>query len=184
MSEGSPSVRLQGRPHRSMGVMKSGAGGPRRDPERVGDLGGRVPLVVVEHEDRTLFGRQAAKPAFELVPVGDAQDVVRCSRTIDREQSQVGDPPPLAHRLADAFTDDQTMQPDVEPIRITQVPQVAPRDHEGVLERILGSVDVAEDALGDREESIDPDAEQIHICGPVAAAGRLDEVAIHPKIRP
>jgi len=46
----------------------SRAGG---DAEGLGDLRWRVSEVVVEHEDRPLFGRQPTEPAFEQVPIGD-----------------------------------------------------------------------------------------------------------------
>jgi len=36
----------------------------------------------MKHEDRPLFGRQAAEPAVELVPVADAEQLVGCSRTV------------------------------------------------------------------------------------------------------
>ena len=56
---------------RARRVMESGAGRPDRDAEDVGDLGERQAVVVLEHEDRALVGRQAAEAAFELVAVGD-----------------------------------------------------------------------------------------------------------------
>ena len=60
----------------------------------------------------------------------------------------------LAHRLVHAGSDDETMEPRVEPVRIAEPGQVAPGDHQRVLHGILGPVDVAEDPLRDREEPV------------------------------
>ena len=46
------------------------------------------------------------------------------------------------------------MQPRVEPVRIAESSQIAPGDHQCVLEGILGSVDVAQDPLSHREQPV------------------------------
>ena len=59
-----------------MGVEESGAGGPGRDAERLGDLGRGIAQEVMEHENRPLIGRQPTEPTFELVPIGEGEQVV------------------------------------------------------------------------------------------------------------
>lgn len=71
------------------------------------------------------------------------------------------------------------MDPGIEPIRIAETRQVAPGDHQRVLQGILGSVDVPEDPVRDREETVAARPDQIDESRLVAVLGRLDEVAIH-----
>ena len=59
-----------------------------------------------------------------------------------------------ARRLRDAGADDEAVQPGVEAVRIAEPRQVAPGDHQRVLEGILGPIDIPEDPLRDREEAI------------------------------
>ena len=79
--------------------MQSGAGRPRRDAERVGDLDEGSSLVVVEHEDRALFDAQAPEGAVELVAVIDRDDVIGARRPVDRQDSNVGRPRPTTPGL-------------------------------------------------------------------------------------
>jgi len=87
-----------------MGVMESRACRPGRDTEDLGDLGRGVALVVMEHEQRPLFGRQPPEPAFELVPVGEGEQVIGRGRSVDRQHPQVRGPTPLARRLVAVVT--------------------------------------------------------------------------------
>ena len=162
-----------------MGVMESGAGRPRRDAERLGDLGGRVPEVVVQYEDRPLFGRQPAEPAVKLVPVGDGEQVIGRGRSVDRQHAKVRCPAALSRRLCDADIDEEALEPRIEAVRIAESPEVTPGDHQRVLQGILGPIDVTEDALGDRKEPVTPNADQVDVRLPIPVPCRLDEIAIH-----
>jgi len=137
-----------------MGVVESGTGGTGWDAERLGDLGRRVARVVMQDEDRPLFGRKASETPFELISIGDPEEVVGCRRSVDRQDPQVGHATALARRLGDADMHEQAMQPRVEPVRIAESSQIAPGDHQCVLEGILGSVDIAQDPLGHREQPV------------------------------
>ena len=79
------SVSFEGCPHGAMGVMETGAGGAGRDAEFFGDLRRGEARVVVEHEDGPLFGRKTSEPTFELVSIGDPEELVGCRRPIDRQ---------------------------------------------------------------------------------------------------
>ena len=73
------------------------------------------------------------------------------------------------------------MEPRIEPVRIAESPDVPPGDHERVLEGILGPIDVAQGPLGDREEPVDPNADQVDVRLPVPVPCGLDELAIHHR---
>ena len=75
--------------------------------------------------------------------------------------------------------DEDPAQPRVESVRIAEAPQVAPGDHQRVLQGVLGPIDVAEDPLGDREEPAEARADQVDVRLPITALCRLDEISIH-----
>ena len=161
-----------------MGVVKSRAHSARRSAERVGDLGEAVARVVVEHEDRSFVGRQPPEATLQLVTLSDPEQVVRRGRPVDRQHAKVGRPATLARRMRDADIRDDTIDPPIEPIRIAEPTKVAPGDHQRVLESILGSVDVAEDAIREREEPVARGADQVDECRLVATLRRLDEIPV------
>ena len=160
--------------------MQARARRPSRDVERFGNLGWGVARVVVEHENRPLFGRQPPESALELVSIGDSEELVGRGRSIDRQDPKVGHATTFTRRLADADTDDETMEPRIEPIRIAESSHVTPGDHQRVLQGILGSVDIAQDPMGKPEQPITPRADQVDICLPISTLGRSHEVSIHP----
>ena len=84
----------------------------------------------------------------------------------------------LARRLGDTDVDDKAMQPRIEAVRIAESLQVAPGDHQCVLKGILGPIDVAQDAMCDREEAVAANADQVDKRRLVTVPCRLDEIAI------
>ena len=82
-------VRVQRSAHRAVGMVETGADRAARDAEDLGDLGLVTALEVVEHEQGPLLGWQAAEAPLELVPVGDAQEVVGRRRDVDRQDAEV-----------------------------------------------------------------------------------------------
>jgi len=133
----------------------------------------------MEDEDRPLLGREPAEPAIEQIAVSDAEELVRGGRPVDRQGPEVGGPAALPRRLSDADVDEEPLQPRVEAVRIAEPAKVAPGDHQRVLQGILGPIDVAQDPLGDHEQPVAANADQVDIRLPIPAAGRLHEIAIH-----
>jgi hypothetical protein len=169
-----------------MGVMKSGTGRSGRDIEGLGDLGRRVPEVVMQNEDRPLLGRQPSEPAFEQVPIGHGYEVIRSGRSVDRQHPEMGGSATLARRLVDALMDKEPAEPSVEPVRIAEAPKVTPGDHQRVLQCVLGPIDVAKDSLSDREEMVTARTDQVDVRLLVSALCRLDEIPVHrePLVAP
>ena len=161
-----------------MGVMESRADRARRDAERVGDLGERVARVVMEHEDRSLVGRQPPEPTLQLVTVADPSRSSGAAGPSTGSTRRFDGPTTLARRLGDADVGDDAVDPRVEPIRIAEPPKVTPGDHQRVLEGILGSVDVAEDPVREGEEPVARRAHQVDECRLVATLRRLDEIPV------
>ena len=105
--------------------------------------------------------------------------VVGCRRPVDRQQPQVRGAATLARRLGDADMDDEAGQPRIEPVRIAEVPEVTPGDHQRVLEGVLGPVDVTEDPLGGGEQPVAAHADQVDECRLVAALCRRQQFELH-----
>jgi hypothetical protein len=169
-----------------MGVMESGPRGAGRDVEGLGDLNRRVPEVVVQNEDRPLFGRQPSEPAFEQVPIGHGYKVIRSGRSVGRQHPKMGGSATLARRLIDALMDKKPAEPSVEAVRIAEAPKVTPGDHERVLQCVLGPIDVAKDSLRDREEMVTAMTDQVDVRLLVSSLCRLDEIPVHrePLVAP
>ena len=93
------------------------------------------------------------------------------------------DPATLARRLADAHIGQDAVEPGAEPVRIAETRQVAPGDHQCVLQSVLGPVDIPEDPVRDRVEAVTMQLHQVDESLLVTALGRIDEVPIHPTVR-
>ena len=133
----------------------------------------------MEHEDGALLGGEASKPTFKEVAIAHAQQLVRGRRSVDRQHPQVRRPTALARRLGDADVDEEALEPGIEPIRIAEAAKVTPGDHQRVLQGVLGPIDVTEDPLGDREETVGSDADQVDIRVPIPALCRPHEIVVH-----
>jgi len=162
-----------------MGVMEPGPKGPGRDAKELGDLRGLVAHEVAEHEDRPLIGVEAPKATVELVAIGEGQEIVGRRRIVEREHVQVCGPAALPAGVGDANVREEPVDPGIEAVRIAEVRQVTPGDHQRVLQGILGPIDVPENPIRDREEAIAARSDQVDKCRLVSSLGRLDEVAIH-----
>jgi hypothetical protein len=133
----------------------------------------------MEDEQGALFRRQPPEAAFELISIRNALNGVRAGRSVDRQDANVRGPLPTPARFRIAGVDEESREPGIEPVRIAEAGQLTPGDHQSLLHRILGPVDIAEDPLGDREEPVSAGLRQAAKGLPVAPLGQLDEIAIH-----
>lgn len=164
-----------------MSVVESRSDRPCRNAEQLSDLGRGVPDVVVQDEDHAFVGCKPTEAAVELVAIGDADVLVGSDWTLDRHDAEIHGPSALARRRRDADVGEQTMDPGVEPVRIAGARKVTPGDHQRILEGILGQIDVPEDPMRDRKETVAAMADQVDECRLVAPLRRFDEVAIHRR---
>jgi len=160
--------------------MESRSDRPRRNAEQVGDLRRGVSDEVVEHEDRALVRREPSEAALQLVAISHAQQVVRSDRGIEWQDAEIGGATTLTRRLGDANVGEEAMDPRVEPVRIAEARQVPPGDHQRVLQGILGPIDISEDPVREREESVTAELDEVDERRLVSVLRRYDEVAIHP----
>ena len=132
----------------------------------------------MEREDGALLGRKPPKAALDLIPVGDDR-IVGVDRGLGGEDANVGGPSARPRRLRVAAVHEDALYPDIEAVRIAEPRQLAPGDHQRLLQRILGPIDVPEDPLCEREEPVairpGQDGERL----PVTVLRLLHEVAIH-----
>ena len=149
------------------------------DVKDLPDLVQAQPEVVVKHKNCPLFWRETPEPTLDLIAIDERCDVIRGSRSVDREHSDARDPGAPSACLCVAGVDEHSVEPGIEPVRIAESGQLTPGDHERLLHRILGQADVAEDATRDAEQVVPACASQDGECLPVPALGLFDEIALH-----
>ena len=91
---------------------------------------------------------------LDLVAVRDAGDVVLGIRSIDRVDRHLKTLPPRPPDVICAGMNEESMQPSVEPIAVTETANIAPGPNEGVLDGILCGIPIAEDPPRDRVQAM------------------------------
>jgi len=85
--------------------------------------------------------------------------------------------------LIGAGVDDESMQPRVPSVRVTQRGEASPGMHECFLDGILGKVRVPQGQASDREEAVASGRREDLEGLVIALACRLDEIALHGPLR-
>jgi len=164
------------------GVMETRLHRAERNAELVGDLRQAEPEVVVEDDNRPLLGREPPEATFELIAIDDRDGGVRHRRSVDRKDPNGGRPAAATPDLAVTRVDEEPVQPRVEPLGIAKSRQLAPRQHERLLDGILGRAEIAQDPERDREEPIAACTCQAGERFLIPGAGSLDESDVHPRL--
>jgi len=133
---------------------------------------------VPQHEHGAMLRPQPAKAAIERVAILDAARGVRVIRDL-RDHDHARGAASFAARLAIHAADQHATQPGVEAVEVAQPPQVAPGQDEGLLDRIVGEIAVAEHELGDVEQSADRFGGEARERFAIASACLLDQVSSH-----
>jgi hypothetical protein len=166
-----------------MGVMETGSDRAPRHAEHLGDHGGLVSEVVTKDENRAHVRLQPSESAIHDVAIDHASELVARDVVGEVEDLELGVPAPVSSRVLDAHVREHPLDPEVEPVRIAEVRQVTPGDHQRVLQGILGPIDVSKDPSGDREQAIDACVNQVHEGDLVATPRRDHELSIHRRHR-
>ena len=94
-----------------------------------------------------------AECAFELIAHGDAQLRV-VDGGLDRDHLQSGLPPPRVADLGITRVDEQAEHPRLDTAVVTKRAEFPPSRQEGLLDRVLGSIGIAQDPVRDAVEPI------------------------------
>lgn len=108
----------------------------------------------MQDEDGALLPRESPEGTLELVAPGDAHLRVVHRRHVDRDQAKPRLPAPRVPDLGIASADQKSVKPGFQAAVIAQRGQLAPRDQEGLLDRVLRSAGVAQDPIRDGVEPI------------------------------
>ena len=157
--------------------------GPERDTERGRDVGECQVEVVMKDDHGPHLRLQPEEAALDLVAVGDAR-----FKAVDRGSGQGSelDVDAVATEpacLIDAGTDDQSVEPGVESIRVAKRGQITPGLEERVLHGILGLLVVPEDQPGGGIQAGDRGACQRGEGVMIAMPRALHEISLHPTPR-
>ncbi len=163
--------------------MKTGSDRAPRQAEHLGDRRGLVPEVVAKDENRALVRLEPSEGAIHDVAIDDPSEFVARDVILEVQDPEPCVPAPVSTRVLDAHVREHALEPEVEPVRIAEVRQVTPGDHQRVLQGILGPIDISKDPSGDREEAIDARTDQVHEGDLVATTRRDHEVSIHRRHR-
>ena len=135
----------------------------------------------MEDEDRALLDVQAPERPVERVAIGDAEDVVRARRSVDRQGTNVGRPRGATPGLGVAGMNDELADPGLEAVRVPEGGELALGRDEGALQGVLGKVGVAQDPRRDCVHPVtglvDQPAERLAV-----AAHRLFDDVSHPVL--
>ena len=162
-------------------MVESGSDGAPGHAKHLGDIGGLVSEVMTKHQDRALFRLQSTERAIHDVPIDDTRELVARGVIGELKDLEPGVPATVSSRVVDAHVREHALEPEVEPVRIAEVRQVTPGDHQRVLQGILGPVDIMKDPAGDPEQAIEAGAHQVHEGDLVATLRRDHEVSIHRR---
>jgi hypothetical protein len=163
--------------------MEAGFGGADRDAQRRRDLWQGHPEVVMQDNDGTPLRIESAERCVKEIAIGDNRRDVRGWRSIERRKLDLDRAPASTPDRIDAGAEDQSVEPGVEPIGITQARQVPPGSDVGILDRVSRELLVPEDESGRRVQPRDERAGK-HGKGVMIASPRsFDELSLvhgHP----
>ena len=97
---------------------------------------------------------EAVQGPLDLVPVRDAADVVGAGLgLVDGVDLDLDGAAPAPARFVEAAVHEESMEPGVEPVRVTKPGQVPPGPHQRVLDRVARELRVPKDEARGRVEA-------------------------------
>ena len=161
--------------------MQPRLGGPDRDAKSRGDIGEGKVKVEVKDQDGPLFERQATQYTTEPITLGDMRrEVASCRRCPFVDKLQLDDVPgSTLLRQPVTGANGQAVQPAVPGLRVAKRTNVAPSQHEGFLDRVLGAIRVPQDELGGAIQPGRRGSHQERERLSVSGAGPFHELDLH-----
>jgi hypothetical protein len=135
---------------------------------------------VVENENGTLFERQAAKGAIELIAVMDRQDVLGLHVLGHRNDSYLRVQAAAAPRLCVALVNQDSVKPRLKSTGLAERAQLAPGLDHRSLDGVIGKIRVAQYPERDRHALITDCAHEVIESLAVARPRAFDEHCVHP----
>ena len=163
-------------------TLQPGLCGPGGNVEDVGDIGQWQVEVEVEDHDRALIDGQPPELAAEPISLHH----VRREVDLGREAILVGHevdlgqvPAPVRPSQPITGADGEPVQPGVPCLGIAKSANVAPGQHERLLDRVLGAIRIPEDELGGAMQTASRRTHQLGECLVIAVPGSLHELDLH-----
>ena len=147
----------------------------------MGHLGQRQADEEMQDEDGALLDRKTAERSADLIAFGDRKGDVRGGGGLEVGHHMKLDQGPTlgVPRSPVAGANVQAMQPPIPRIRFPESAHVLPGEHECVLDRVLGTVLVAEDELRGAIQPRQRRPYQDGKCVVVAGLRSFDELSLH-----
>jgi len=158
--------------------MEARLGRPERDAEHARRLGQGQLEVVVEDDERPVLGREMGKDPIDLVAIRDRLGFVGCWGVKDGVDLDLDGSPTPDPRLIDAGSDDEAMEPGVEPVGVAKSRQVPPGPDQRLLDRVPRELAVPKDQPGSRVEPRDCAGGELSEGVMIAPPGSLDELSL------
>jgi hypothetical protein len=108
----------------------------------------------VKDYERAVLRVQPNEGALDEVPIGDVASGIVAGWDVDVRDDHLDDAPAAPARLVEGRMDEQSVEPGIEPVRITKSGQIPPGSQERGLDRVARELRVPEDeARGSVEPS-------------------------------
>ena len=165
--------------------MEPGLDGPGRDIEDLGHVHEGQVEVEVQDDDHPAVDVETIELASESITLGDLDRGVRSSRRRRfRRHTQLEQRAALVrarHLVAGAHG--RAVEPGIPGVRVTDRANVTPGLHQGILDRVLGTIGVAQDEAGDAIQSRERRFHQLREGFVVPLPGPFDERSLHGRHR-
>ena len=115
------------------------------DAQGARGLGQRHPQEEVQDDDGSPCRVEPTEGVVDELALDDSQGGIRNRRTVDRLQLDLDGSRTPAAQAIDAGSNEESMEPSVEPIRVAQSGQVSPCPNERFLDRVAGKLPIPED---------------------------------------
>src|SRR6266542_6982546 len=99
----------------------------------------------MEHDDGAPRGIESAQGVVDDLSIGHVGSDIADRRLTNWMELQLDGPAPPTTQDVDTGTNEQPMQPGVEPIRVAEAGEVSPGGDQGVLDRVSREFAVPED---------------------------------------
>jgi hypothetical protein len=105
-------------------------------------------------EHRPVLDGESEEGPLDLVAIADPGDVVLGIRSIDRVDRHLQGTPARSADVVGTGMDEESVEPGVESVAVTQTAQITPGSDEGVLDGILRGIPIAQDPPRDRVQAV------------------------------